>query len=145
MTEADDHSMAGHVKILGILHIVFGALGILAALFLLLLFGGLAGIAGAAADLETDRAAAMGVLGVIGIVLFFVLLVLSLPGLIAGIGLLKFRPWARILGIIISALDLIHVPFGTALGVYGLWVLLSNETEAMFRGASPYAAGRPGL
>ena len=133
MTETDDNTMASHIKILGILHIVFGALGILGALFLLLLFGGLAGIAGAAADLETDRAAAMGVLGVIGVICFFVLLVLSLPGLIAGIGLLKFRPWARILGIVVSAIDLIHIPLGTAIGIYGLWALLSNEGEMLFR------------
>ena len=69
---------------------------------------------------------------------YSVVLILSLPGLIAGIGLLKFRPWARILGIVISALDLMSVPIGTAIGIYGLWVLLSNETEALFRNASAY-------
>lgn len=133
--------MASHVKILGILHIVFGSLGILLALGLLLFFGGMAGLAGGAAE-GSDGAAAMGVLGIIGIVVFIVLLVISLPGLIAGIGLLNFRPWARILGIIVSALDIIHVPFGTALGVYGLWVLLSNETEALFRAQNAYMATR---
>ena len=59
----------------------------------------------------------------------------SLPGLIAGIGLLNFRSWARILAIVISVLDLIHVPFGTALGVYGLWVPLSQGSERLFRPA----------
>jgi len=134
--------MVTHVKVLGILHIVFGALGILLALGLLMLFGGLAGVIGAAAETE-DRATAVGVLGVIGAIVFFVVLILSLPGLIAGIGLLKFRPWGRILGIVISALDLIHVPFGTALGVYGLWVLLSNETEALFRNPNAYMVSGP--
>lgn len=134
--------MLQHVKILGILHIVFGALGILVALGLLILFGGLAGVIGSAAQPE-DRAAAAGVLGIIGAIAFFVVLILSLPGLIAGIGLLKFRPWARILGIVVSALDLIHVPFGTALGVYGLWVLLSNETEALFRSSNAYMVSGP--
>jgi len=43
------------------------------------------------------------------------------------------RPWARVLTIVISAFDLLHVPFGTALGVYGLWVLLSSQGEALFR------------
>ena len=128
--------MASHVKILGILHIVFGSLGIVCAVFILVIFGGVAGVVGAAAD-SNDSAAAIGILGIIAAVVFFILLVLSLPGLIAGIGLLKFRPWGRILGIIISGLDLIHVPLGTALGVYGLWVLLSNETEALFRNPPP--------
>jgi hypothetical protein len=136
--------MVSHVKVLGILHIVFGALGILVALGLLLLFGGLAGVIGVAGDTAREnRAAAAGVLSIIGAVVFFVILLLSLPGLIAGIGLLQFRPWGRILGIVISALDLIHVPFGTALGVYGLWVLLSNETEALFRDPAPYMVGGP--
>ena len=58
--------------------------------------------------------------------------VLSLPGIIAGIGLLKLQPWARILAIVISALNLLNVPIGTALGVYGLWVLLQAETERLF-------------
>ena len=134
--------MVTHVKVLGILHIVFGALGILVALGLLLLFGGLAGVIGVAGDTAREnRAAAAGVLSIIGAVVFFVILLLSLPGLIAGIGLLQFRPWGRILGIVISGLDLIHVPFGTALGVYGLWVLLSNETEALFRNPTPYVVG----
>ncbi|MBI3696140.1 MAG: hypothetical protein HY238_15045, partial [Acidobacteria bacterium] len=56
----------------------------------------------------------------------------GLPSLIAGIGLLKLRPWARILTIVLSAIDLIHVPFGTALGLYGLWALLSKEGEQLF-------------
>jgi hypothetical protein len=59
-------------------------------------------------------------------------LLISLPGLIAGVGLLQFKPWARILAIIISALDLFGFPFHTALGIYGLWVLLNRETEQLF-------------
>lgn len=131
--------MITHVKILGILHIVFGILGILVALGMLMLFGGLAGLAGSAAEPD-DRVVGMGILGAIGFFVFIVILVLSLPGLISGIGLVQLRSWARILGIIISALDLLNVPFGTALGIYGLWVLLSNETEAIFRNPRAYAA-----
>jgi hypothetical protein len=71
------------------------------------------------------------ILGVIGGFVFILLLVLSLPGLVIGIGLVQFRPWARVAGIILSALDLFNVPFGTALGIYGLWVLLNRETEQM--------------
>ncbi len=67
------------------------------------------------------------------------ILVLSLPGLIIGIGLVQFRPWARLAGIILSALDLLGFPFHTALGIYGLWVLLNRETEQMF-GVPPVRA-----
>jgi hypothetical protein len=123
--------MEQHVKILGVLHIVFGSLGILLALGMLVLFGGIAGIIGAT-DYSGESHISIPILGGIGAFIFFVILALSLPGVIAGIGLLQFRPWARILTIVLSVLDLIHVPFGTALGVYGLWVLLSPGSEQLF-------------
>ncbi len=120
--------MAQHVKILGILHIVFGALGVLGAVVVLLIFGGLS------AFLNTQNAGDVPapVLALIGGVAFVAILVLSLPALVIGIGLLQFRPWARIAGIILSALDLLGFPFHTILGIYGLWVLLNRETEQMF-------------
>ena len=64
-------------------------------------------------------------------------LALSLPGLIVGIGLFRFRPWARILGIVLSILDLIWVPFGTIVGAYGLFVLFSKDTERLFATRPP--------
>jgi hypothetical protein len=127
--------MEQHVKILGVLHIVFGSVGILIALGMLLLFGGIAGIIGAT-DHSNELNISIPLLGSVGALIFFVLLAISLPGLIAGIGLLQFRSWARILTIVISVLDLIHVPVGTALGIYGLWVLLSQGSERLFRPAS---------
>ena len=60
-------------------------------------------------------------------------MVLSLPGLIIGIGLVQFRPWARIGGHYpVGSRSGELPPFGTALGIYGLWVLLNRETEQMF-------------
>ena len=55
----------------------------------------------------------------------------SIPSLICGVGLLKFKRWARILGIVLAALTLIHFPFGTAFGVYALYVLFQKGTEAL--------------
>jgi hypothetical protein len=70
--------------------------------------------------------------------------VFSTPGLIGGIGLLNMAPWSRMFMIVISALHLLHVPVGTALGIYGLWALTKPETEALFaREAGGLAAGRP--
>jgi hypothetical protein len=122
--------MAQHVKILGVLHIVFGALGVLGAITLLLIFGGVSALV--AADHSGDSATAIPILGLIGGFLFIFLLAISLPGLIIGIGLVQYRPWARMGGIILSAFDLLGFPFHTALGIYGLWVLLNRETEQMF-------------
>lgn len=120
--------MAQHVKILGILHVVFGALGVLGAIVVLLIFGGLT------AFLNTQNTGDVPapILGLIGVIAFIAILVLSVPALVIGIGLVQFRPWARIGGIILSAFDLLGFPFHTILGIYGLWVLLNRETEQMF-------------
>jgi len=125
--------MRDHVRILAYLHIVFGSLGLLCGLVVLLVFGGIAGIVGAANphDMEAWHVA-IPVLGIIGLAICGFVMLLSIPGIVAGVGLLRFQPWARILTIVLSALDLLNVPFGTALGVYGLWVLLQPETERLF-------------
>jgi hypothetical protein len=107
------------------------AFGLLSACALTLIFGGALGIIGAAGD--SDAAWALPVIGLTGMGLVGFLLLVSLPGLVVGIGLLKRRPWARIAGIIVSILGMTAVPFGTALGIYGLWVLFSRETERLFQ------------
>lgn len=126
--------MQQHVKILAILHIVLSSLGILAGLVVLVTFGGLGAFLGMS-DQSPDNYAGT-VLGLIAFVVMIVVFCVSIPGLIAGIGLLNYRPWARILTIIISVVELPGFPLHTALGIYGLWVLLSNEGAAMF--SRPY-------
>ena len=125
--------METHVKVLGALNIAFGALGLLAAFALMLIFGGAAGAVSASG--EPDAAIAVPIIGLTGFALVTFLVVLSVPGIIIGIGLLNLRPWARIAGIVVSILMLMAIPFGTVLGVYGIWVLFSKETERLFNAA----------
>ena len=82
----------------------------------------------------------------LGLVACLVLLLIfgGVTTLLAGIGLLKLEPWGRILAIIISAIDLLNVPIGTALGIYGLWVLLDSQTEALFEHRGTPAPSAPG-
>ena len=123
--------MRDHVRILGILNIIFGVLVILIGLASLIFCGGAAALVVWVAD-TSHADVVVPVLGVIGAVIFVVLLLVSLPIIIAGAGLLKYQPWARILTIILSALNLMNMPIGTALGVYGLWVLLNGDAERLF-------------
>jgi hypothetical protein len=121
-----------HVKTLGILNIVWGGLGVLLGLVLLAIAGGISAILGRIAEYRPDTLLAFPIVGLIlGVVAIF-LLITSAPSVIAGIGLITFKPWARVLTIILSVLHLLNIPFGTALGIYGLWVLLSNEGERCF-------------
>ena len=64
----------------------------------------------------------------------------TLESLIAGIALLKYRNWGRILTVIVSILGIIDFPVGTALGIYGLWVLLHKDTLPLFDAGVPQPA-----
>lgn len=127
--------MLTHVKVLGVLYLVMSGIGLLFSLLIFFALGTAASIVGMSASPE-DAAVAMPILGITGTALSVLLLLLSLPGLVTGWGLLKLRPWARILGIVLAVISLLNFPIGTAIGVYGLWVLLTKETEKLFTGTS---------
>lgn len=59
--------------------------------------------------------------------------ILSLPEVIAGFALLKFKEWGRILSLIVAALNVIWFPFGTALSIYTFVILLNTETATLFK------------
>lgn len=127
--------MDTHVKVLGALEIALGCLSLLAAVVITFVFLGGVGAMGFSGD--PDAQAAMPLVGFIGTSIVTFLVVLSLPGILIGIGLLRRRPWARIAGIVLSVLSLMMIPFGTLVGIYGLWVLFSKETERLFEAQAP--------
>ncbi len=131
--------MASHIKAVGLLHVILGGLSLFGGLIVFVVFGALAGFM-QFSDSSRDTAVAVPVLGAIGTIIFLIVLLISIPGLIGGIGLMRMAPWSRVFMIVISALDLLHVPLGTALGIYGLWVLTKPETEALMRGSKTRAA-----
>jgi len=62
-----------------------------------------------------------------------VVIVKAAAGFLAGWGLLQREPWARMLTIILAFLALFSIPFGTALGIYTLWVLLPAESDQEYQ------------
>jgi hypothetical protein len=74
---------------------------------------------------------------------FIAMAFISIPvvNIITGIGLLKYREWARVLALVLAAFMLIGFPFGTAMGIYAFWVLLSNEGTASYRRGSSSEGG----
>lgn len=126
--------MHSHIRALGILNLVLGGLCLLAGLMGLLFFGGLAGLVGMV-EPGDDKYVAIPILGGIGVLVLVAAAIVAVPGIIAGIGILKLRPWGRVLGIVISVLNLICLPpLSTVLGIYGLWVLLSEQSVRVFAG-----------
>jgi hypothetical protein len=128
--------MEKHVTVLGILFIAYSAIGLATGLLVLFVLCG----AGTIAELSPGGAAPFEVLPIlitIGSLICGFFLVSSIPGIIAGIGLLKFKPWARILTLVLSIIYLLEVPLGTALGIYGLWVLFNQEAVKLFAATAP--------
>ena len=115
--------MKKHIELLGILHLVYSSVALFLAAFCFLVMSGIGIIA--------HDVVAMGVLGTIGMIVCLLITMFAIPGIVAGIGLLRMKSWARIVAIVVGCLNLIHIPFGTALGVYTLWVLLNDESRQL--------------
>lgn len=114
-------NMNKHVKIVGILHIIYGLM--LLGLALTLFFG--LGIVGTLAFSQGEQEAA-ALLGVLGTGLSGLFAILSLPNIIGGWALLAGKGWGRILVLVLGFVHLIDIPIGTVLGVYTIWALMRN-------------------
>lgn len=123
----EESQLRQHLTILGWLHLAAAGSAILIGGFI---FFVLTTVGVAIHDREISP-----ILGIVGAAVAGFIVLLSLPGLFAGYGLLRRRPWARILAIIVGALHLYNVPIGTALGVYTFVILADNRVEGMFRTA----------
>ncbi len=116
--------METNVKVLGWLYIILGILGVLVGALIL-------GILLSVGVIADDPEAA-GILFIVGVTLGAIMTIISAPGIVAGIGLLKFKSWARVLALILGILNLPGFPFGTVLGIYTLISLLTEDAAVLF-------------
>ncbi len=116
--------MKTHIELLAWINIVSGVLAILVGLFVFAVLIG--------SGLISGDWRAMGILSVIAVTVTAFMLVLAAPSIVAGIGLLKRKEWARILTLILACLAVFNFPIGTAIAVYTFWVLTNNETAPPF-------------
>jgi len=121
-----DSNMNIHVKVVAVLHILSGVLGLIAAVVIFAVFG----VAGGIVISQGERGVA-AIIGIVALLIGGFLAVLALPEILGGWGLLAQKQWARVLVIVLGILHLANFPFGTALGVYTLWVLLSKEQHLL--------------
>jgi hypothetical protein len=120
--------MRPHLHLLGILQLVWGAMGLLLGGSMLMLATGAIAIGIASSD---DRMAA-GVTAGAFVVFAIALLAGGGVNAWAGVALRRHQPRGRTAVLGLGALNLFVLPFGTALSIYGYWVLLHNETRGMF-------------
>ena len=121
----EKRNMKQHVSLVGALHVGFGILGLLGALAVYLSFHF---VFGYVEDVEI----AEELISFLGNTLSLIIVFFSALGIIGGIGLFTYKSWARILVMIVSALNCLNIPVGTAKGVYSIWVLMQPETIELF-------------
>ena len=129
--------VARHAQLLGILWIAYSAFVGLISFFVLVFFQHMMPVIIQSQPARPGQPSPEMIFGVMRPLLHMIsifLLCKAAAGIVAGVGLLQRAEWSRMLALIVGCISLINAPFGTALGVYTLWVLLSPNAELEFRG-----------
>jgi hypothetical protein len=124
MNQFDERELQVHVAILGWLYIVANAVFLILAVFSFWLLPTIGAVSG-----DPD---ATVVLSIFGTAFGVLMVVLGLPGMLAGYGLLKRYSWARTLALVLGILGLVNFPVGTAIGIYTVLVLLQHSATDYF-------------
>ncbi len=128
--------VARHAHLLGILWIAYSAVSLIGGVILMIVSHTVFGPLGLPSMRGGPPMFIRPLLSAIAIVL----ICKAAVGIATGLGLLQRQDWGRILAIVLGVVSLINIPFGTALGIYTLWVLVSpgadKEYQALARGSA---------
>ncbi len=122
--------MLRHVNLLAILWSVWGALAVLVGISMLLLGGG--ALAPVIEPGSENIALAAGLTAALFALTGAVGVLWGGAHIWAGLLLRRRHPFGRILSLALAMVNLVVLPFGTALGIYALWVLLTNDGRKLF-------------
>ncbi len=118
--------MESHKRILGILYIVTGIIMILAMVFVTLAFS--VALPWIIERTQSDEQWVFTwLVPLIQIIGFTLIILVALPSLIGGWGLLTQQRWAMTLVLIVGCLKLFSFPIGTAIGIYTIWVYAEDQ------------------
>ena len=124
--------MKRHVDFLSTLYIAWGAIFALVAVAGFALAGGAFAIAESTGPVRFGSEMAPRLTAVTISIISLIALAWAALHIIVGRMLKKLRPSARLMTLGLAVGNLILLPFGTALGVYALWVLLKDEGRRLF-------------
>jgi hypothetical protein len=123
--------VAAQVDFLGVLFIVWGLLTTLVGVSTLAL-----GVAAVALIASASRGGggqfAAGVTAAAFTGLAIIAILWGAAHVVVGVPLRRHRPWSRLGALMLGSVDLLLLPYGTALGVYAIWVLLSEHGKSLF-------------
>lgn len=122
--------MLSHVEFVAVLFIVWGALTTMVGLSTLALGVGAASLFSSGQERGGQFAAALT--AAMFAAFAGIAIVWGLAHVAVGVPLRRRRPWARLGALMLGSVDLALLPYGTALGAYTLWALLSEEGKKLF-------------
>ena len=125
-------SKSSHVEFVGLLFIVWGLLTTLIGLSTLALGVGAVAIITSAGRAGASQFAA-GLTAAAFVTPALVAIAWGVAHAFVGARVRRHQPWARLSALMLGSVDLTLLPYGTALGVYTLWVLLHEDAKALFR------------
>jgi hypothetical protein len=70
------------------------------------------------------------------------MLILAVPGIVAGIGLLRRASWSRVMTLVLAAFELTLFPIGTILAAYTVFVLSQQAAINAFGACCEVEDGR---
>lgn len=124
--------MLSHVDFVGVLFIVWGLLTTLVGLSTLALGVGAVALIASASRGGGGGQMAAGLTAFVFAALAVIAILWGAAHVVVGMPLRRRKPWARLLALMLGSIDLVLLPYGTALGVYALWVLLNEQGKALF-------------
>ena len=123
--------MAAQVDFLGVLFIVWGLLTALIGVSTLALGVGAFALL-ASPNRGSDGQIAAGLTAAIFTALAIIALIWGAAHVVVGVPLRRRKSWSRIAALALGSVDLLLLPYGTALGAYALWILLREQGKRVF-------------
>jgi hypothetical protein len=133
--------MTPQVDFLGVLFIVWGLLTTLVGVSTLALGIGAFAIIRSAGHGNASSQFAAGLTAVLFTTLAILAILWGTAHITVGIPLRRHRSWARVMALLLASVDLLLLPYGTALGIYTLWLLLSEKGKGLFEEHSRQDSG----
>ena len=124
--------MSSHVDFVGVLFVVWGLLTTLVGVSTLALGVGAVALIASATRGGGGGTFAAGVTAALFTTLAIIAILWGAAHVVVGVPLRRHRPWARMMALMLGSVDLVLLPYGTALGVYALYVLLNEKGKAIF-------------
>ena len=121
--------MKSHVDFLGILFIVWGLLTVVVGVSTLALGVGAATLISSASG---GGQVAAGITAAVFTALALMAILWGAAHVIVGVPLRRCTPWSRLIALMLGSVDLLLLPYGTAVGGYALYVLLNEKGKALF-------------